>query len=178
MKIYRALFVLAIVNLGLSCWATTLPDSCGSDAVRFDVKTQKKQPPPAPPDADKAQIAFIENFDSGEGFCIDCKVATRVAVDGQWVGADNGNSYFVYNVAPGDHHLCVDWQSVMPNMRRKVGLLELNAAPGQVYYVEIKVKRIVSQSVTDERLALEPMDTDQGKYLVKIDPLAKAIAKK
>jgi len=178
MRANRALFLFALLGLGASCRAATLPDACGDDSVRFDVKTLKNQPPPAAPAAGQAQIVFVENFDHGEGFCIECKVTTRVGVDGQWVGANYGNSYFVYNVSPGEHHLCVDWQSAMPKMRQKVGLLSLTAAPGQTYYAEIKVKLVQYEDGMEKRLALEPMDSDQGKYLVKIDPLATATPKK
>lgn len=178
MKLSCTWFLLLALTSGPACRAATLPDSCGSDAVRFDVKTQKKQPPPAPPDAPQAQIVFVENFDHGPGFCVECKVTTRVGVDGQWVGANYGNSYFAVNVAPGEHHLCVDWQSNMAGLRQKVGLLALTAAPGQVYYAEIKVKLVQLQNGMEKHLALEPMDSDQGRYLVKIDPLATAVAKK
>lgn len=177
MKINRSLFLLAVVNLGLSCWAATLPDSCGNDAVRFQVKTQKNHPLSAGPDAGKAQIVFIENFEQNEGFCIDCKVTTRVGVDGNWVGANLGSSYFAYSVQPGEHHLCVDWQSDLAGLRQKVGLLSLTAEPDQIYYVEIKVRVMKNSATVEKRLALEPLDSDEGKYLSKITPLATATLK-
>jgi hypothetical protein len=178
MKTNHALFLLVVIVFANSCRAATMPDACGDDKARFDVKTLKNQPLPSIPAAGMAQIVFVENFDHGEGLCVECKVTTRVGVDGQWVGADYGNSYFVYNVTPGEHHLCVDWQSAMPKLRQKVGLLALTAEPGQIYYAEIKVKLVQYENGMEKRLALEPMDNDQGKYLVKIDPLAKATAKK
>ena len=38
---------------------TVLPDSCGSDSVKFDVKAEKDQPPPGAPADGKAQIVFV-----------------------------------------------------------------------------------------------------------------------
>jgi len=179
MNTNRAFLLIATLALGICCRAATLPDACGDDSVRFDVKTLKHQAPPPAPAAAMAQIVFVENFEQNQGlFCIECKVTTRVGVDGHWVGADYGNSYIVDNVAPGEHHLCVDWQSAMPKMRQKVGLLSLTAAPGQVYYAEIKVRMIQYDNTTERRLVLEPLDNDEGKYLVKITPLAKAASKK
>jgi len=121
-------FTLAFANRSS---AATLPDACGDDKITFEVKTQKDQPAPAPPDAGNAQIVFVEKFDS-LGFCIGCEVTTRVGVEGKWVGANHGNSYFAYTVTAGEHHLCVDWRSVEDHLRRKVGLASLNAEPGKV----------------------------------------------
>ncbi|MGA9068957.1 MAG: hypothetical protein WB424_01805, partial [Terracidiphilus sp.] len=42
---------------------TILPDACGDDSIKFEVSTQKDQPPPAPPAAGKAQIVLIETLD-------------------------------------------------------------------------------------------------------------------
>ena len=47
----------------LHAGATTLPDACGDDKVTFDVKTEKSQPVPPAPDAGKAQVIVIENFE-------------------------------------------------------------------------------------------------------------------
>ena len=41
--------------------ATTLPDACGDDKIKFDVKTEKSKTAPLPPAAGKAQIVFIDN---------------------------------------------------------------------------------------------------------------------
>jgi hypothetical protein len=38
---------------------TILPDSCGDDSVKFDVKTEKDQPAPVLPAEGKAQIVFV-----------------------------------------------------------------------------------------------------------------------
>ena len=73
--------------------AATLPDACGDDKTTLDVKVQRDQPGPAPPDASNAQIVFVEKFDN-VGACLGCEVTTRVGVDGKWVGADHGTSYF------------------------------------------------------------------------------------
>jgi hypothetical protein len=174
-----ALLLLLLLAIPVRSRATTLPDSCGADKTQFEVKTAKNQPAPAPPADGKALIVFVENFDQNEGFCIDCKVTTRVGVDGNWVGANHGNSYFSYSVDPGQHHLCADWQSDLGSLKQKVGLAQLDAAAGSVYYYQVKVRIRKYGNAAEERyLDLAPIDPDEGKYLVKIDPQSTAIAKK
>jgi len=125
-----------------------------------------------------AQIVFIENFEQNQGFCIGCKVTTRVGVDGAWVGANLGNSYFAYSVQPGEHHLCVDWQSNLGRLKQKVGLASLTAEAGRAYYYEIKVRIKQYETTVEKNLDLEPLNGDEGRYLTKITPLASATAKK
>lgn len=108
------------------------------------------------------------------GFCVGCKVTTRVGVDGQWVGDNHGNSYFAYTFPPGAHHLCVDWQSSLDRLKQRVGLASLNAEPGKVYYFQIAVKIRQYESGTEQHLDLAALDEDEGKYLVKISPVATA----
>ncbi len=76
--------------------ATVLPESCGQDATKFDVKVgtpPEGQPASdiAPPAAGKAQIVFIETLNT-EGFHLTTPT-TRFGVDGEWVGADKGDSH-------------------------------------------------------------------------------------
>jgi len=103
------------------------------------------------------------------GFCVGCKVTTRVGVDGQWVGADRGNSYFAYTVTPAEHHLCVNWQGVQGH-----GVASLKAEPGKVYYFAINVKIRQDQSGIEQHLDLAALNEDEGKYLAKTSALAAA----
>ena len=172
-----ALFLAIALAFANRSSAVTLPDACGDDKTTFDVRTQKGQPAPAPPDAGNAQIVFVERFDN-VGFCVGCEVTTRVGVDGKWVGADRGNSYFAYTVTPGEHHLCVNWQSVQGRLKQKVGLTSLNAEPGKIYYFAIDVKIRQYQSGMEQHLNLAALNEDEGKYLVKTFALASTAPKK
>jgi hypothetical protein len=153
---------------------TILPDACGDDKVTFDVSTQKNPPPPAPPAAGKAQIVFVESVNRiDQGGCIGCDVVTRVGVDGAWVGANKGKSYFAYTVEPGEHHLCVDWQSVLGKLRQKVGMDSFVADPGNVYYYQIKVTIYMDINAdTGLTVDLVPLSADEGKYQVKLSALS------
>ncbi|MFY9854407.1 MAG: hypothetical protein WAK26_11085, partial [Terracidiphilus sp.] len=81
------LLLSASFAVAAQAWATTLPDACGDDKIKFDVKTEEGQHTPAPPPAGKALIVFIENDDKEIGCVALCEVTTRVGMDGAWVGA-------------------------------------------------------------------------------------------
>jgi len=40
-----------------------------------------------------------------------------MAMDGAWVRANHGNSYFALSVEPGEHHVCVTLQSSLVAQR-------------------------------------------------------------
>jgi hypothetical protein len=168
--------VTLLLLLSMACAsaakATTLPDACGDDKVKFDVVTQKGKPAPAAPDPDKAQIVFVETMKM-TGLCLGCEVTTRVGLDGSWVGANKGASYFTVAVDPGEHHLCADWQSVFGRLKKKVGMAAFTAEAGKVYYYEVKVTRLtVSDEYTNYDLGLTQLSDDEGKYRLKISRLS------
>jgi len=167
---------------GLRARSTTLPNSCGDDKTQFDVKTQKKQPAPAPPADGKAQIVFIEALDKNLG-CWSCGApSSRIGLDGAWVGANKGNSYFAIDVAPGEHHLCTDWQSVFGTLKKKIGMAEFTAEPGKTYYFEVKMKlKEVGSSDSndvDRDLSFVQISEDEGKFRMQSAALATSAPRK
>src|SRR2546425_3311790 len=56
----------------------------------------------------------------------------KLAVDGQWVGANNGDSYFFFVTEPGEHYFCS--HSRFGNL-----LLALTVEPGRTYYLRHNV---------------------------------------
>jgi hypothetical protein len=165
---------------------TTLPDACGDDKVQFDVKTQKNSPAPEPPDARKARVVLIEVLDRNMA-CWSCGTPTsRFGLDGAWVGATQGNSYFTVDVAPGEHHLCTGWQSALPWLREKVGVAEFTAEAGKTYYFEVLVKLkehnygagADGSSEVDRDLKFAQVSDDEGRYRLKASALATATPSK
>jgi hypothetical protein len=148
-------------------WATTLPDSCGDDKVKFDVKTEEGQLAPAGPAEGKAQIVFIENENGMIGTFMYATV--RFGMDGAWVGADYNNSYFVLAVDPGVHHLCASWQSSLGRLKKNVDLTSFTAEPGEVYYFAAQVTVAGRDSFI---FGLSQLNEDEGKYRVKISKLS------
>jgi hypothetical protein len=125
-----AVFVPAIA------FAATPFDACGKDDTQYKVSTDKKHPLPSSLEPG-AQIVFIEALD---GDFITSPTA-RFAIDGNWVGANRGPSYFVVSVEPGEHHLCARRQSSAKSESDNAGATTIHVEPGSVYYVEFRIKR-------------------------------------
>ena len=164
---FGALLLCAFVVTAVQARATVLPDACGSDKVRFDVTTQLGQPLPAAPEAGKARIVFIETTTG-------MSVTSRIGMDGAWVGADQGNSYFALDVTPGVHHLCANWQSTFAVLDKNIALFPLTAEPGKVYYIRVKI--MMGKDFVDFDLA--PVNEDEARYLIKVSALSAGTPKK
>jgi hypothetical protein len=179
------LLLCASLSLAVQARAKTiLPDACGDEAVKFEVSTQKDQPAPEPPSADKAQIIFVEEQNARASFHF---VTVRYGVDGSWVGANYGDSYFALTIAPGLHHLCVNAQGA----KKAVGVTSFTAEAGKIYYYEASttVTRSGGGMVTttaangtmstgmapghlSASFQFNELSEDEGKYRVKAWKLA------
>jgi hypothetical protein len=146
-----ALLLCASLACAGRAWATTLPDSCGDDKVKFDVKTA----------AGEAVIIFIENQNQ---MITPFHFATvRFGMDGTWVGANKGDSYFALTVAPGVHHLCASWQSDLETLKKNVKATSFTAEAGQVYYFAGEI--VASRDTLIFNFS--ELNEDEGKYQVK-----------
>lgn len=169
---FGVLFLSVLLCGAAQGLATVLPDACGDDKVKFDVTATKGQPAPSAPGAGLAQIVFIgtvvkENL----AFCVGCDVLTRLGLDGAWVGANKGNTYFSYDVTPGVHHVCTNWDSRLAFLANKIGVASFTAEPGNVYYFQAKILMKMENLDTaqmDQRLNLVALNEDEAKYLMKI----------
>ena len=173
---FSAFFLCLPLVFALQARATVLPDACGDDKVKFDVSAQKTQPAPAPPAEGKAQIVFIENENHMLGPFMYATV--RFGLDGAWAGANNNNSYFAVTVDPGIHHLCANWQSALPMIKKYIDVASFNAEPGKVYYFAANV--IVTPTGGNNvnyDFNLSQLDDDAGQYRVKAWKLATATPK-
>jgi hypothetical protein len=135
--------------------------ACGPKDVSFDAKPDLSQHPAPQPDADKALVYVIQEF--GEVQCENCAL-TRVGLDGTWVGANQGNSYFFFSTGPGEHHLCLNWQSRLRGRSRVVALANFTAETGKVYYFRGRIFYGHYSTIFD----LDPINSDQGKLLVAL----------
>lgn len=157
-----ALALCASLAFGGRVSAGVWPDSCGGDKVKFDVKTEGGQPLPAGPPDGKAEIIFIEKQNQ---MITPFHYATvRFGMDGTWVGANKGDSYFVLTVAPGVHHLCASWQSDLKGLKKNVKLTSFTAEPGQVYYFAGEI--VASRDTVIFNFS--ELNEDEGKYQVKV----------
>jgi hypothetical protein len=158
--------------MGLQARCTTLPDSCGDDSVKFDVKTEKNPQPLAGPVEGKARIVLIED----ENAKLDSLhyALVRYGMDGAWVGATYGDSYFTLDVQPGVHHLCADVQASamwLGEFKRAVGMATFTAEPGKVYYFSSSMI-VTYNGGRSFDFGFSAIDEDDGKYRVKAGKLA------
>jgi hypothetical protein len=130
---------------------------CGPSEAYFDVKTNNKQHPVAPADAGKALVYVFEDMEHGP--------TMRVGLDGAWVGANKGKSYFFFSVPPGDHQVCTNWQSgTFKETSKRIGsAITLKAEAGKVYYLRTQV---YERSEQDRNVKLEPVETAEGQFLI------------
>ncbi len=147
--------------------------ACGPKNVRFEVKMGATDPPQAEPG--KALVFVIEDL----GQCPDCNngvsnAVTKVGMDGAWVGANQGNSYFFFAATPGEHHLCINWQSRLEVRSRAFAMANFTAEEGKVYYFRERV----FPGEHDYSFDLDPVNTDEGKYLVATSGFSVAHPKK
>lgn len=137
---------------------------CGPAEVQFDVKTDKNQHALMQPEAGKTMVYVIqdEKRDVNEMFHIGA-ITTRVGVDGKWMGANHGFSYFRFTVEPGEHRLCTDWQSSFKRLSKLGSALTFTAEAGKVHYFRIEVEQRPDHPAI---LKLEPIDNARGEFLV------------
>jgi len=131
---------------------------CGSQEIKFDVQTNKAKHP-VQPEPGKALVYFIEN---DSDFGSSPKPTTRIGIDGQWVGATHGNSWFYISVNPGVRHICANWQSsVLLGRKTKTAAAHFTAEAGGVYYFEARNTFWLDHG--SPSLTLNLLDSDQGQ---------------
>ena len=141
---------------------------CGAASVKFDVKADKSQHALLTPPPDQAVMYFVEDDSEFESTP---KPTTRIGVDGTWVGANHGNSYFSFTVTPGVHHLCASWQSLtIIGAHDTSAAAHFTAEAGQVYYFRVKNKWLREHAAT--HVDLSPVDSDEGQLLASRRPLS------
>ena len=140
---------------------TRVAPSCGPDKAKFEVKTERNPHLVRQPDAGKALVYFLED---NSAFASLPRPTTRAGVDGAWVGAAQGNSFFYFSVDPGEHHLCACRQTwVGPGVAQKTAAAHFTAEPGGVYY--FRVKNIFRRDAGRPFIKLEQLDSDEGQLL-------------
>lgn len=142
--------------------------SCGPNDIEFEVRTSKHQPD-TPDDSGKAKIYVVEVI--RRPFFQPDAPTIRVGLDGTWVGATYGSSYFAFSVDPGEHHVCTQWQSSLKSRERKAGFASFTAEAGKRYYFRVRITPHIG-------MELDRVDPDEGKFLVSSSALSVSHPKK
>jgi hypothetical protein len=169
MKNEIVVLALCLVGaVGLEAHAASLPDGCGSDKIKFDVKTVETTPPTLTPEPGKALVVFIETSEDGRSTWP--AISTRFGMDDVWVGANKNNSYFTVSVMPGVHRVCSsrqgiasgDWSDSSP----------LSTEVGKVYFFESKVYMVRNESEKGRAFHFKQITDEQGRSRVKASSLS------
>lgn len=137
--------------------------ACGLKGVKFDVKRDESQHTLVQPDPGKARVYFVQ--DVGEVKCLGSCWTTKIGLDGEWVGANQRNSYFSVSVDPGEHHVCANLaEQFSPHT---VALAHFTAEAGKVYYFHMR-----PFWGKDQLLNIDPVDSDEAQYLIADHPLS------
>jgi hypothetical protein len=118
---------------------------CGPSQVMFDLTVDKNQHPLAQLQAGKALVYVINSVG----------LPMKIGLDGSWVGANRGVSYFSFPVDPGDHHLCMSEQGD----HKQGSAASFTAAAGQAYYFRSTFKESTGWE-------LKVIDPARGLFLI------------
>ena len=142
---------------------------CGPSQVQFDVKLDDTLHGLAQPEAGKATVYVFEDDFTGP--------TMRIGVDGSWAGATNGKSFIYFSLAPGEHHVCTEWQSnVFKKTSERVGgAISLNLEAGKVYYLRMTFEEVTKAS---GRIKLDLTDNAEGQFLLSSSALSNSHPKK
>lgn len=103
---------------------------CGPANAKFKIRADKSNHLTPGPEPGKARLYFVGDSTFG--------------VDGSWIGASRGDSYFSVSLDPGVHHLCArfsHWQPyfwLFPLKITAYSVHRLDAAAGGIYYVGLR----------------------------------------
>jgi hypothetical protein len=125
---------------------------CGPSSVLFDVKTNDSQHPVAQPEDGKALVYFLVDYVGAP--------TMRLGLDGKWVGANDGKSYFFFTADPGEHNVCTEWQSsTFKKSSERIGeALHVTFEAGKTYYVRL--------NFIFQRLQLDLTNEAEGHFLI------------
>lgn len=102
--------------------------ACGpkEKELNFSADTDKKYHPTPAPTEGKAIVYVIRPTMLGN------KVQTKLAVDGEWKGANRGNNYFFFEMEPGEHFFC--------SKAENRSALSLTLESGKTYFLQQHVQ--------------------------------------
>jgi hypothetical protein len=154
-----------------------VPASCGSVDVQFDVKNDSSKHALAQPDPGKALVYIFEEFSESQSGFITPTI--RLGLNGAWIGATRGSSFLFFSVAPGEHHLCSNWQSSYSDISNQYSLTSFAAESGKVYFFKVGPRlEVFHDSGNAWSKDLASVDVDEANYLIGISSLSVSHAHK
>lgn len=147
--------------------------ACGPNDAHFDIKKDSSEHP-AQVKAGKALVYIIQDEDHVD--CLKCDTTTRVGMDGAWIGATHGDSYFFFAAAPGEHHLCANRLPQFGIVTKPLALFGFTAEAGKTHY--FRIHAVYSSGNAATYSDFSAVNPDEAKYLISISPYAVSRPKK
>lgn len=130
---------------------------CGPQKTQYEVTLDAPDKGVIAPSPGKARVYVIEIVGTNN-----TGATTRVGVDGNWMGANTGKGYISFEVDPGGHNICSDWQSILKARQQDGGAMVMRAEEGRTYYF---VVGILVQALD---FNLTEVDEAEGQWLLSI----------
>lgn len=163
MKITLLIFLIASTGLAhAQTEGKRAAPACGPDHVKFNVKTAKERPQAGSPDAGKALVYFLEDDSAYHPYP---KPTTRMGVDGEWVGATHGNSFFYFSVDPGEHFVCARHQALGSMGYARVATGRFKAEAGATYYFVVRNAYEPAREGGVAIVDFGPVDSNEGRLM-------------
>jgi Protein of unknown function (DUF2846) len=160
MRMFLLLLLFASPAFAQSVVGVATAPGCGASATSFSVKTDKKQHPFAQADAGKALVYFVEDDSNFEA----SPPTVRAGLDGKWVGATHGSSYFYFPVDPGEHDLCASWQGKY--LESYTAATHFDARAGELYFFRVRdVFSDPKDGPLVRKMDLKSVSSDEGRVL-------------
>lgn len=163
MKTIMLFLVLAVPVMAQDPDARTSA-GCGPSDFKFNIKTVKSDHGITRPEPGKSLFYVIEEVQQATTCLIKCLSTVRVGVDGTWVAAVKHDSYALFSVEPGDHHVCGNWKFPI-GFAIRLSAIDVKAQPDNTYYFVIEL----SYSGPDNRrgfIKLKSIDAAEGQALI------------
>jgi len=118
----------------------------------------------ARPEPGRAALYVIEQVQQNIVCLGGCPSTVRIGVDGAWAAAVKHDSYALFSIEPGEHHLCSDW-TFRDKSAIRLSATTVKAQPGVIYYYLIELSY---HGPDDERgfIKIKSIDSAQGQALV------------
>ena len=147
---------------------------CGPDQIKFEVQTDKNQHPAPKAEPTKALVYVFQDVKQDNTLTIGT-ATTRVGLDGAWIGAIHGKSYFFFSAEPGNHRGCAAWQSSLKRISKLGSAADLSAEGGKVYYLRASVDE---RSNHRPDVKMEHIDPAEAQLLMASSSLSTSQPKK
>ena len=178
-KCSALLFLLSSVAWAQVPSSVLLDRACGPNNIKF--KVYESSPPPLQRDQLKSKAAIVI-FPEEFADLTSCRMASRIGIDGKWVGAACLGTYIRTKVDPGEHHLCA-------NLRQKknanfTALYSFMAEAGKVYYFREEIldpwfgRNVTPIGGGKITVHLDPINEDEGRLLQSIRLTSESKVKK